>query len=411
MIKKLSLKGFKTYKDTELEFSPGVNVITGDTGHGKTNILLAVKWVSDNRPRGKGVIRRGQTGATVAMKVVDHKDACSIIRKRNESENIYDIKKDGLVIVPINAGSTPPTEVSDILNLSDINVQKQRDPYFLVYAPPGQVATYIRSITKLDEIDKARKLLSSKILSEKSRITHCEEELKSANDKLTALSKINLELLERKIVEAKDGILKAKQIRERTEQINPIVEALRALEERRIVIPDNIDQIFDNAEKYSDSIIRASECLDKLRILTYKIKEIEVHEIVLPDNVDQVFDEVKKYSESTNRLSEQISKLKVLINRIKENGVRAINLQGSVEVVSIVGERIEKYKDTYKRIETLLESLEEIRTIESKVDDSDKQLKQLKCKEKQLEEKLDICPSCGVELSKESKRVLLGTKE
>lgn len=50
MFKKLALKNYKTHKDTVLEFSPGVNVITGDTGQGKTNILLSLAWVKDNRP-------------------------------------------------------------------------------------------------------------------------------------------------------------------------------------------------------------------------------------------------------------------------------------------------------------------------------------------------------------------------
>ena len=55
MLEKIHLKNFKTYEDTVLEFSPGINVITGDTGQGKTNILLGINWVSKNRPLGIGL--------------------------------------------------------------------------------------------------------------------------------------------------------------------------------------------------------------------------------------------------------------------------------------------------------------------------------------------------------------------
>jgi len=411
MIKKLSLKNFKTHKDTELEFSSGVNIITGDSGNGKTNILLALNWAVNNRPRGKGVIRRGQGGSTVVMEIIDNNETCGIIRKRNESENIYDIKKDGVSIDPINAGSTPPETVSEILNLSDINVQKQRDQHFLVYTPPGQIATYIRSITKLDEIDKARKSLSSKILSEKGEITHCQEELKSTDAKLATLSRIDLALFESRIVEARNRILKIKQTREKIERISLTVEALRTLEKSRIVIPDNVDQIFDNVEKYSESIPRLSEHISRLSILIAKIKQIEKYKITLPDNVNQVFDNVEKYSESIPKLSERISGLEILIVKIKQIEKYKITLPENLEILS-AGENIsEKYDNVYERIETLLGMIEEIRTIESKVDISEKQLEQLKCEEKQLEEKLDICPSCGTELTKESKEVLLKAKE
>ena len=58
-------------------------------------------------------------------------------------------------------------------------------------------------------------------------------------------------------------------------------------------------------------------------------------------------------------------------------------------------------------MEIVLELLKDIGAVESEIGDSNTQLKQLRCEEKQLMEELSTCPECGTELTAESKRVLL----
>lgn len=406
MIKKLHLKDFKTHKDTELVFSPGINIITGDSGNGKTNILLSLRWVVEDRPRGSGCIRRGQSGSTVGMEVVDNKDECSITRRRNKSENTYNLEKNGLGVDPFKT-NFPPKEVVDILNLSDINIQKQRDPHFLVYSPPGQIALYIRSITKLDEIDKVIKTLSGKIHSEKGEISHRQGELSSANDKLAILNKIDLELLESKIAKAKNCLLRIEQIGEKVERIRSIIEALKILEIHRIILPENLDQMFSEAEKHSKSVTELSKRTLKLKILIYGIKEIVSHKIILPENLDQMFSKIEKHSGSSIKISERISRLNTLLDKMKQIKKYEINLPEDLEILSSGNLVLEKYNLVYKKIDTIVDLLEQTYDVESKISDTNHQLKRLESEEKQLEEELDVCPSCGTELTNESKKCLL----
>lgn len=45
-LKRLEIKGFKTFADhTELDFLPGINIIVGPNGCGKSNIVDAIRWV------------------------------------------------------------------------------------------------------------------------------------------------------------------------------------------------------------------------------------------------------------------------------------------------------------------------------------------------------------------------------
>jgi exonuclease SbcC len=47
-IQKLKIKNFQSHHDTEIEFGPGINVITGTSDAGKTSILRAIMFVLYN---------------------------------------------------------------------------------------------------------------------------------------------------------------------------------------------------------------------------------------------------------------------------------------------------------------------------------------------------------------------------
>ncbi len=69
-ITRLSLKNFRNYEDEKIEFSPGVNIIYGANGMGKTNALEAVYYFSQGRGfRGpaREAIRYGEEQGRTAL--------------------------------------------------------------------------------------------------------------------------------------------------------------------------------------------------------------------------------------------------------------------------------------------------------------------------------------------------------
>jgi DNA replication and repair protein RecF len=61
-VQRLSLHDFRSYTDVELEFGPGLTVITGENGAGKTNLLESVSYLSSTRS-----FRGAPTDALVRM--------------------------------------------------------------------------------------------------------------------------------------------------------------------------------------------------------------------------------------------------------------------------------------------------------------------------------------------------------
>ena len=149
MIEELKLVNFKSHNNTKLTFSPHVNVIVGPSDNGKSNIIRGIRFVSSNRPN-KKIITFGKKEALLQLTVKDNGVSTGITRTKTKNHSKYILSTADENIKFTAFGSHPPEAITQIINLDEINIQKQSEQNFLVFDSPGQVATYIRSITRLD---------------------------------------------------------------------------------------------------------------------------------------------------------------------------------------------------------------------------------------------------------------------
>lgn len=180
MIQKIHLKNYKKHEDFSLKLSPHITTITGKTDSGKSTILKAIRLVVFNKPSGNKFIRDGAAKASVTLWV----DGRKIIRTRSRSQNSYKIDKKTLKAFRVD----PPSEVSHIINLSELNFQAQHDSPFWFRNTAGEVSRQLNAIVDLDIIDKSLSIASSKVSKVSKETEYIKDRIKELSPKKKQMS-------------------------------------------------------------------------------------------------------------------------------------------------------------------------------------------------------------------------------
>jgi exonuclease SbcC len=152
MIKKIEIKNFLSHKKTNIEFSPGVNIIVGGTDSGKSAIVHALKWIINNRPSGDSF--RSNWGGDTSVKIVT--EDFSLVRTKTDKENIYSLEGGPEDVLFKAFKTTVPEEVQKALNMNEINIKSQDDSHFLLSKTSGEVVQHFNNIAHLNKIDSGR---------------------------------------------------------------------------------------------------------------------------------------------------------------------------------------------------------------------------------------------------------------
>ena len=188
MITKIEIKNFQSHKNTVLEFDKGVNVICGESDNGKSAVIRAIRWVVENQPQGTEKINSNwNEDFKKPLSVKLYTEKGYVERIRDKKRNGYNICKNGKKEIVLDAiGKGVPKEVTDFLNVSDVNFQFQLDPPYLLTKSAGEASKYLNEIVHLDSIDKImsiadsdKRQLSSEQKIVESDIKKLEEELKN----------------------------------------------------------------------------------------------------------------------------------------------------------------------------------------------------------------------------------------
>lgn len=151
MIEKIEIHNFQSHKATVLELDARVNTLQGNSDCGKSAVLRALQWLIFN-PAGDYFIsdwaRKGKT-QTAPCEVIVYANGHKIVRRRDKDFNGYYLDDEMFEATR----NTVPKKISDILNLGEVNVQRQLDPPFLLSMSAGEVSRYINNLVNLTRID------------------------------------------------------------------------------------------------------------------------------------------------------------------------------------------------------------------------------------------------------------------
>jgi len=366
MIRRIRLHECKTYSDGVVDLIPGVNIITGGSGHGKSNILSGFKWLLTGKPSKNKCIRRGQPRGEVEVSVEDdlgREFTASRFKAIKGGEDGYAITSGGKPVGEYE-GSTVPADVIELLNMTDLNIHKQLGTHFLVFDTPGKIAAYVRSVTKLNEIDLARKSIASK--------------KRAASDALT-LTKSDLEL--------KIGQLKELKLID--------LETMQTL----------ID-LADRLEEENDELTTDSRVLEKI---IDDIEKIDRFSLTLPDNTDIIIDEAEEHMLKCDTDAKDAEALKDTLDEIREldASMREINWAHFLNVEKEALELVESNTEYNNQIDSLMCIIEDITTTDIALEEIATAIAKEEAEYQELLKDLDECPECGGELTDECKIKLL----
>lgn len=351
-IKKLFIKNIKSHKNTTLEFSPGVNIIIGDTDAGKSAIIQSLGWLFFNRPVGDKI--RSKWGGDSVVTV--HFEDGIVKRRKTNTSNQYFLIKNQKKQKFEAVRSTIPEEIVDFVNINGINYQAQLDKHFLLSSTSGEVSKFFNKIANLDSINTS--------------LANIKSDQRETDNKI----KYNKDRYETTLQQIKSFI-----------NIKSIEEDL------------NLLQLLDNRLQRSISAVRL------IKKYIFELKEVEA-EIQKEETLLKIEKPVDEFIEMKDKIRRKYMSYKNISSLVKEHDKIDIGLQeyanimsAEKDVVSILSTfDILKTKDA--EYEQLYEYIREYTIIEKERISLQRKAVLI---EKEFHRKIGkICPLCGERIKK-----------
>ena len=158
MIRTLEINNFQSWKNMSIELSEGVNVIKGRSHGGKSSIVRALMFGLLNDPsRGDYFVSWFATDKDITSVGIEFDDETYVIRKKGKGVNAYDLSTGELPTI----GTDLPDEVKAITRMGPINIQEQKEQYYMLKETAGTVAKELNSLVGLDIIDQTLSKLNT----------------------------------------------------------------------------------------------------------------------------------------------------------------------------------------------------------------------------------------------------------
>ncbi|MBQ9703970.1 MAG: AAA family ATPase [Clostridia bacterium] len=283
MLDSLHIENIAVAKNINIDFGSGFNVLTGETGAGKSIIIDSIGLVLGNKAS-KELIRHGSDKATVCAYFSDVSDQIYSLCDENEIEYDRDdmfsvlrtISVDGKSTVKINSRTSSLSQLKVIAPLL-INIHGQNENHSFM-----DKANHLRLLDEYinieNDLEKYKELYSklNKLKSEIASYTELNKQkdmmydiLKFQIKEISAARITDLEE-EKKLTEKRNKLRSSEKI---VKQATNVYKVL-CKNDSGISATYLIDKAIDSLNKLSDVIEEASELSSKLQSFKYEIDDI-----------------------------------------------------------------------------------------------------------------------------------------
>lgn len=284
MLTRLTIKGFQKHQQLIVDLDPSITVLTGPSDRGKSAIIRALRWLCLNRAPKKH-INWHKEYAFVKLEVDGH----TIIRKQGEGVNCYIL--DGEKLKSFKRGV--PDQIKNILNVSNLNFQRQHESHFWLSLPPPKVSKELNQIVDLGIIDRSLSNIASKVKRTKLSVELTEDRIKDARRKRKELAwtiACNEKLME---IERRDAT-----ITEIRSQIEGLASSIMAMETHTAIIQD-ANMMIPRVKR----VVLFAENADRTQ------KRIEQLQQVV-DNIETIQEDLCRNNQQTAEVRRRLAKVK-----------------------------------------------------------------------------------------------------
>ena len=368
MLTTLHIKNIGIIEDLSIDLNKGLNVLTGETGAGKTLIIDSIQIISGGR-FSKDMIRKGETGSFVELCIYDPKSEISI----NDTIIVSrEININGKNLCKINGRMVTVNELKEFME-KYIEIHGQNDNQDL-----------LNSKLHLEYLDgyigeKIEKLKNpyQKLFERYQELNHeLKENYGDEKERQRKLDLLGYQLKEIEQADLKEG--EEEELEEKRNKIVNVEKINISLQETEGLIGENAIEAISSSIRSLEKIESLDEKYEKassnLKSIYYELQEIERDITNFKDDV--YFDEEERI-ETEDRIQ--------LIRDLKRK------YGNSIEEILSYKESIKKEIDEIENLEKYNEiKRKELKEVEEEMRDLCNKMNELRCKfSKKLSEEIN----------------------
>lgn len=364
MINHLSIKNFAIIEDVQIDFNKGLNIITGESGSGKSIVVEAMSLALGSRAD-SSYIRTGADKAIIQM-VAEYLHTDYVIT-RELSTNGKNICKINGEIVSLSQLHQLTTKIADIHgqydNQSLLNPECHID--LIDKYEKNTISPYKE---KVSELYKNYKDISAKIKKQK-------EIVDEYNSKKELMEYELNEILEARLQPGEDTELQEKLLEEQnkekifngfeeaynlcTDEENSILSHLTAIQHALRNIKSLSKDAGELEYEFSDVYYRLDDTISNVRKVRDRLS-------YSPGNIDELIDRLETINSLKRKYGATIDDILLYADKIKSNITKINNVDSDLSSMLIEQERVGEM------LKTTTESLSELRkrsaaTLEEKI--------------------------------------------
>jgi len=354
-IKKLTLENFQGHGHTVMTLSEGLNVIVGESSHGKSSIYRALNWLYDNggtNPR--QYIKKGTTYAKVTIELSNGVRITRLVESKKSGKNGYSVY-DPVTGEVKDMNTRGVEEVRKLLGFNkvpldsgkelDINFMGQGESWFFIgkHVTSSERAKIIGTIFGTHYTDAVIKDLEGTMKKSDATLKQLEKEKEDISNEIKNYD--FLSDLTKKLSNVEDALTKTKELEQK-------IKKIQEFHHKNNTLRKQIDQLKVVYAKLG-SIDDARKQCDQLKVKQMTMQLIVKQHVSLK-NIKQSSDQNKKIIQSLK----DISTSRQLLSGIKEKTNKVNDLKRQHKDYQQLAERLTKINNTENIVRHVLSKTE-----------------------------------------------------